>query len=166
MAKRQSRRQRMKALSWFLFLAVVCLVIVGIAKLRQSDLSTGTELIGWSFVPLAILLGFTVHTTCGVITTRRKPCGNDAYGFLFGCTGYGHWRKKFSARLGFGKDEPQLVQRRKPANVQVLMYQPAPESEPLKVRVENSGLAICGFWVGVVAALAAIVQIITASVIH
>jgi hypothetical protein len=156
----------MRALSWFLFLAVVCLVIAGVAKLRQQHVWTGVELIGWAFVPLAILLGFTAHTTCGVTTTRRTPCKNDSYGFLFGCTGNGHWVRKFYARLGFDKDALQPVQRRQPASVQVLMYQPAAESEPLKVTVENSGLAVCGFWVGVVAALAAIVQIITASVIH
>jgi hypothetical protein len=164
MAKRQSRRQRMKALSWFLFLAVVCLVIVGVAELRQHHLWTGTELIGWAFVPLALLLAFTVHTTCGVTTTRRTSCKNDSYGFLFGCTGNGHWLKKFRARLGFDKDSLQPVERRQPANVQVLMYKPAPESQPVKVTVENTGLAVCGFWVGVVAAVAAIVQIITALV--
>jgi hypothetical protein len=164
MARQQSKRKRMRALSWVLFLAVVCLVIVGAANLNHHDLLTGTELIGWAFVPLAILLGFTAHTTCGVTTTRRTPCKNDAYGFLFGCTGNGHWLKKFYARLGFDKEALQPVERRQPANVQVLMYQPAPESKPLKVSVENSGLAVCGFWVGVVAAVAAIVQIITAIV--
>jgi hypothetical protein len=163
---RQSKRKRMKALSWFLVLAVLCLVIVGVANLRHDDLLTGTELIGWAFVPLALLLGFTAHTTCGVTTTRRTPCKNDSYGFLFGCTGYGHWLEKFSVRLGFQKDTSQQVQGRQPDSVQVLMYQPASDSQPMKVTVENSGLAVCGFWVGVVAAVAAIVQIITALTVH
>jgi hypothetical protein len=163
---RQSKRKRMQGLSWFLVLAVVCLVIVGVANLRHDDLLTGTEIIGWAFVPLALLLAFTVHTTCGVPTTRRTPCQNDSYGFLFGCTGYGHWLRKFLTRLGIQKDTPQQIPRPQPDSVQVLIYQPASDSQPMKVAVENNGLAVCGFWVGVVAAVAAVIQIITAFAVH
>ncbi len=58
MAK-QSLKQRMKALSELLSLAVVGLAAAGVIQIRHADLLTGTELIGWAFIPLALLLGFT-----------------------------------------------------------------------------------------------------------
>ena len=81
---RRSKRQNMKALSALLFLVVAGLVTAGVIKLRQDYFLTGTQLIGWAFVPLAILLGFTFPTTCKVKRTNRKACGNESYGFLFG----------------------------------------------------------------------------------
>ena len=79
---RRSKRKNMKALSALLFLAVAGLVTAGVIKLRQDYFLTGTQLIGWAFVPLAILLGFTFPTTCKVKRTNRKACGNESYGFL------------------------------------------------------------------------------------
>jgi len=163
---RRSKRKRMQLLSVVLFLTVVGLVIVGVAKLRQDNLLTGWELIGWAFVPLAILLGFTVHTTCGVTTTRRTPCKNDAYGFLFGCTGYGHWLEKFLVRLGFQKESPQQVQRRQPEGAQAFTYQPATQSQPIRVTVQDSARTICGFWFGLISVVVAVAQTIIAVAIH
>ena len=92
MAKR-SRKQRMKGLSWLLSLVVVGLAAAGIVQIRQDDALTGAELIGWAFLSLAVLSGFTWPTRCRVETSRHTACRNDAYGFLFGCRGYGHWKE-------------------------------------------------------------------------
>ena len=78
---RRSKRQSLKAVSALLALAVAGLVTVGVVKIRHDYLVAGTELIGWAFVPLAILLGFTFPTTCKVKRTNRKACGNH-YGAL------------------------------------------------------------------------------------
>jgi hypothetical protein len=126
---RRTKRQKMKAASMFFFLAVIGLLGAAIAVLRHDNFLTGTELIGFALLPLAALVGFTLHTTCGVATTRKTPCKNDSYGFLFGCTGNGHWLTKFLIRLGFRKNELQQIQRRhQPDGARVVMYQPAPQA--------------------------------------
>jgi hypothetical protein len=150
--------QRMKTASRFLIVAFIGLMAAGIAYLDHRDILTGTEIIGSAFIPLATAFGFTLHTTCKVLTTRRTPCKKDSYGFLFGCTGNGHWWEKFCIRLGFRKDEPQQAQRGQPA--QDFHYQPAPSTQPLKVTVESSARDICGFWVGVVSMITGIAAVI------
>jgi hypothetical protein len=157
---RKPKIRKMRTASGFLIVAFIAFVAAGIAYLKHADISTGAELIGLGFVPLAIAFGFTLHTTCKVPTTRRTPCKNDSYGFLFGCTGNGHWLEKFFIRLGFRRNEPQQVQRRRPDSVQVFMYQSPSRTEPLKVSVETSARDICGFWVGVVSMVAAIVSVV------
>lgn len=161
MAQR-SKRKTMKALSALLFVAVACLVTVAVLKIRPHDLLTGTQLIGWAFVPLAVLLGFTWPTTCKVKTTRRKPCGNEAYGFLFGCSKTaGHWLGKFLVRLGLKRNTAkEAAERRQPTGSYAAMQHVAPESQPIRVTVEDNSLGLCGFWVGVVSALTGIIQII------
>jgi hypothetical protein len=164
MAKK-SKIQKMKTASRFFFVVFIGFVAAGIVVLRHHDILTGTELVGLAFLPLTALVGFTLHTTCKVPTTRRTPCKNDSYGFLFGCTGNGHWLEKFFIRLGFRKDELQQVQRRQPDDVQVLMYQPTPQAQPLRVAVENNARDICGFWVGVVSMITGIAAVVIA-VVH
>ena len=56
---RQSRIKSMRAVSALLFLAVAGLITAGAVKLRHDYFLSGTELIGWATVPLALLLGFT-----------------------------------------------------------------------------------------------------------
>jgi hypothetical protein len=160
MAKK-SKIRKMKTASVFFFVAFIGFVAAGIAFLRHDDLLTGTEVIGLAFLPLTALIGFTWHTTCGVPTTRRTPCKNDSYGFLFGCTGNGHWLEKFIIRLGIRKSEPPKVQRGQPDSVQVLMYQPTSQTQPLKVTVESSTRDICGFWVGVVSMIATVITVVS-----
>lgn len=160
---RQSKRKTMKVLSAFLFLAVTCLVIVAVIKIRRQDFLTGTQLAGWAFVPLAILLGFTWPTICKVKTTRRKPCGNEAYGFLFGCNRTaGHWLNKFLVRLGLRRNAMKEAERRQSTGGYAVMYHVTTESQPIKVTVEDNGLGLCGFWIGVVSAITGIVQVIIA----
>ncbi len=157
---RRSKRQNMKAVSALLALAVAGLATVGVVKIRHDYLLSGTELIGWAFVPLAILLGFTFPTTCKVKRTNRKACGNESYGFLFGCSGHGHWTRKFLVRIGLDRGEAKPVERRQPKGSYALAYQPAPQSKPIRVTVEDNGLGVCGFWVGVVSAVASVIQVI------
>ena len=166
---RRSRKKNLQALSAFLFLAVAGLVTAGVINVRDDDFLTGVQLIGWAFVPLAILLGFTWPVRCRVKTTRRTACGNNAYGLLFGCSKtVGHWTGKFLARIGLPRDDPKPVERRQSAGNATTMYQPPSlsQSQPIRVTVEDNGLGICGFWVGVVSALAGVLQVITVFTIH
>ena len=156
---RQSTLKTMKAISALLVLIVAGLITAGVGKLRHDYYLDGTQLIGWAFVPLAILLGFTWPTRCKVKKTNRKACGNWAYGFLFGCTkAAGHWTGKFLVRLGLKGDEAKPVERRKPAVGYALMHQPAPQSKPPKMTVEDTRLSVCASWAGIVSAVIAVVQ--------
>jgi hypothetical protein len=157
----KSRIKSMRAVSALLFLAVAGLVIAGIVKLRHDYILSGTELIGWALVPLAILLGFTWPVTCRVKRTNRKACGNWAYGLLFGCRqAAGHWLGKFLVRLRLKGDEARPVERRQPSGNTVVFNQPVPPPKPVKVTVEEGKLAKCGFWVGLVSGIVGIVQAI------
>src|SRR5882757_5400628 len=98
---RQSRIKSMRTVSALLLLAVAGLITAGTVKLRHDYFLSGTELIGWSIFPLALLLVFTWPVRCRVKTTRHNACGNWAYGFLFGCSQTaGHRTWKFLVRLG------------------------------------------------------------------
>jgi len=46
------------------------------------------------------------------------------------------------------------------------MYQDTPEANPIRVTVEDNGLSVCGFWVGVVSAVAALIQVVTIFTLH
>ncbi len=162
---RRSKRQSMKAVSALLALAAAGLVVAGVVKIRHDYLLSGAELIGWAFVPLAILLGFTFPTTCKVKRTNRKACGNNSYGFLFGCSGHGHWTRKFLVRLGLDRGEAKPVERRQPKANTVVFNQPVPQSKPVKVTVEESALARFGFWVGFVSGIVGLAQAII-SLVH
>jgi hypothetical protein len=156
---RQSTLKSMKAVSALLFLGVAGLIIAAVVKIRHDYLLAGTELIGWAFILLALLLGFALPVKCKVIRTNRKACGNWAYGLLFGCRkAAGHWSGKFRFRLGLGRAETKPVQRRQPSGSTAVFNQPAPQSKPVKVKVEESALAKCGFWVGFVAGVVGLIQ--------
>jgi hypothetical protein len=152
----------MRAISALLALSVVGLVTAGAVKLRHGDFLTTTQLMGSALFPLTLLLVFTWPVRCKVKTTRRKACGNYAYGFMFGCTkAAGHWTGKFLVRLSLRSDEVKPVERRQPAGGYTVIHQASPQSQPVKVTVENDRLGVCGFWVGVVSAIAAVTQVIT-----
>lgn len=161
----QSTIKSMRAVSALLFLAVTGLISAGVVQIRHDYLLTGTELIGWSLVPLALLLGFTLPVRCRVKRTNRKACGNWAYGLLFGCRKTaGHWSGKFLVRLRFKHEEAKPVERRQPSGNTVVFNQPAPRPKPVKVTVEESALAKCGFWISLVSGTVGIVQAIVALV--
>ena len=157
----QSTIRSMKAVSTVLFLAVVGLIAAGVAQIRHDYLLTGSGLIGWAFIPLALLLGFTLPVRCRVKRTNRKACGNWAYGLLFGCRkAAGHWSEKFLVRFRFKHDEIKPIQSRKtPANT-VVLNQPAPQQKPPKVEVEENALAKFGFWISLAAGILGIMQAI------
>lgn len=152
----------MRTISALLVFAIVGLVADGVVRLRHDDFLTGTQLMGWALFPLALLLGFTWPVRCKVKTTRRKACGNYAYGFLFGCCKTaGHWTGKFLVRLHLQPGEVKPVERRQPGSSRAQMHQGAPQSRPVKVTVEDNARSICGFWLSVICAVAAVVQVIT-----
>ena len=98
---RQSTIKSMRAVSALLFLAVIGLITAGVVKIRHDYFLSGTELIGWAFIPLALLFGFTWPVRCRVKRTSRRACGNWAYGLLFGCSkAAGHWSSKLLVQLG------------------------------------------------------------------
>lgn len=159
---RHSRIKSMRAVSALLFLAVVGLITAGAVKLRHDYFLSGTELIGWATVPLALLLGFTWPVRCRVKTTSHRACGNWAYGFLFGCTKTsGHWTGKLLVRLGLKRGgEAKPVERRQSSANTVTLNQPGPQSQPIKVTVEENALAKCGFWIGFVSGIVGVLQAI------
>ena len=164
---RQSKRQNRRALSAFLLLVVIVSIAAGVAKLRQHEVMPALQVIAWAFLPLALLLGFTWPTTCRVKTTRRKPCGNPAYGFLFGCGKTpGHWRYKFLYRLGLNREVIKPLEPPRRNGNYAVMHQDTPQTPPIRVTVEDSGLSVCGFWVGVVSMVAAVIQVVTIFTLH
>jgi hypothetical protein len=73
---------------------------------------------------------------------------------------------KFFARIGVHNNALKEVQRPQSTGNQTVMYQAAPGSQTIKVSVEDNGLGVCGFWVGVVSAVAAVIQVITIFTVH
>jgi hypothetical protein len=73
---RRSTLKSMRTVSVLLILAAAGLIAAGLVKLRHDYLLSGSELIGWAVVPLALTLGFTWPVMCKAKTTRRKACGN------------------------------------------------------------------------------------------
>lgn len=159
---RQSTLKSMRAVSVLLMLSAAGLIAAGITKLRHDDVLSGAELIGWAIVPLALTLGFTWPVMCRAKTTKRKACGNWAYGFLFGCTKTPrHWTGKFFAQLGSKRgDEAVPAGRRRSSENAVVFNQAAPQSQPIKVTVEEGVLAKCGFWIGLVSGIVGVIQAI------
>jgi hypothetical protein len=163
MARSTSTLGAMRAVSAVLFLTVAGLVAAGVDQMRHWDILTGWKLIAWAFVPLAILLGFTLPVMCKVKRTNEKACGNWAYGLLFGCfRTAGHWTKKFRARLRFPDREVKPVQGRQPSGSYAVNYQPARRPQEVKVTVADGTLGVCGFWVSVASLIAAVIPLILA----
>lgn len=152
----------MTTLSAFLFLTAVGLVTWAIDSIRHKNVHSGIVLILWALALLSLISLFTWPTQCRVLTSKGKPCRGTAYGFLFGCRGYFHWWPKFFARIGLRREALTQIERSRPTGNYVAMRQLGSEGEPIRVSVDDSRLSICGFWVGVVGALAGVVQIILA----
>jgi hypothetical protein len=154
---RSSKRRDRGAASALLFLVAVCLVILAVAKIRQNDWHDGTKYIVWALIPLVVLLGFTLPVRCKVKTTRSTPCGNDAFGLLFGCSKTASHRfGKFRARFGSPREE-YVGQGR---GTRAVMYQPAPGPKAMKLTVEDSLLAKCASWATLASAVIAVIGIL------
>jgi hypothetical protein len=161
---RRSKKGDRAAASALLLLVIVALVILAVAAIRHRDWHTGTKYILWAFIPLAIILGFTLPVRCRVKTTRSTACGNQAYGLLLGCSGTaGHHWGKFRRRLGLQADATYVGQ---PRGNRAVMYQPAPRIQTMRLTIEDSLLTKCGFWVGVVSAMAGVIQVIAVFTVH
>ena len=155
---RSSKRRNRRVASAFLLLLVLGLGAVAVAKIRQDEIAVGAQWAVWAFLPLALLLGFTLPVRCRVRTTRGTACGNDAYGLLFGCSrAAGHWSGKLRARLGAGKDisEQAPVGKRN-----AVMYQNAPGARTMRITIEDSALSKCGVWATLLSAVATVVGLV------
>jgi hypothetical protein len=85
---------------------------------------------------------------------------------LFGCSRYGHWRAKFCARLGWQNGAERSIQPSQSSGDYAVMYQPASGSAPMRVKIEDNGLTVCGFWVGVGGLVLAVIQTVATFAIH
>jgi hypothetical protein len=151
----------MRTLSACLSLAIACFVVATVINIRHDDFMTATHLIGWTFALLAVLVGFVWPTRCEVETSLRRPCRNEAYGFLFGCWQSAHHLDKFLVRVRMNREITRST-RRGTTESRVSALQMPPESEPLKVSVENDVFSIMGFWIGAVSAITGIAQVVIA----
>jgi len=161
MVARSSKRSNRAAASALLFLLALGLGAVAVAKIRQDQAVIGEQWAAWAFVPLALLLAFTLPVRCRVRTTRGTACGNQAYGQLFGCSNAaGHWSGKFRARLHIGKDISEQAPVGKRTAV---MYQHAPGPRSMRVTIEDTALSKCGIWAAWVSAIAGVAGVIVAA---
>ena len=153
-------------LSVGLFLAFLAIVIWTVAALRRGDIHTASVRIAWALASLSAIGLATWPTECRVISYDGEPCTTTVYGFLFGCLDDYHWWPKFFARIGMQKDALRRIDRHKPERQREAAYQCPPEGEPVRVKIDDDGLTLCGFWVSVVSAVAAVIQVITIFTIH
>lgn len=155
---RSSKKADRAAASALLFLVIIGLVIVAVVAIRHGDWHTGAKYIAWAFIPLVVLLGFTLRVRCRVKTTRNTACGNEAYGLLFGCNrAAGHYWGKFRRRLGLHADPTYIGE---PKGNRVIMYQPGSRSQTVKLTIEDSLLTKCGSWATLASAVIAVVGIL------
>ena len=160
-SKSASTLKTMRAISVVLFLVVAGLVAGGVDQMRHWDILTGWVLIGWAFVPLALLLGFTLPVRCKVKRTNGLACGHWAYGLLFGCfRTANHWHEKFAVRLRLPHKEVKPVERRQPTGSYALNYQPTRQRQDIKVTIEDGRLGVYGFWVSVASMIAGVIPVI------
>lgn len=139
-----------------------------IINVRQNQVLIGVQLGAWAFLPLALILGFTLPVQCRVMTTRGTACGNEAYGLLFGCNkAAGHAFNKFRARLHLQSNASTPIRHAKPYTNVAVMYQIAPGPQPLRVSIADTKLSRCGVWAGIVSAATGVAGIIiTVLTIH
>ena len=138
-----------------------------VAKVKQHDLLIGLQLSAWSFLPFALLLGFTLPVQCRVMTTRGTACGNEAYGLLFGCNkAAGHAFNKFRARLHLQSSAATPIRHTKPTANQAVMYHTTPGAGPLRVAIDDTALSRCGVWAGIVSAVATVAGVILTIAFH
>jgi len=164
---RTSKRKSRRAASVILFLLFAGSMAVGAAKVKQHEILVGLQLGGWSFLPLALLLGFTLPVQCRVMTTRGTACGNEAYGLLFGCNkAAGHAFNKFRARLHLQSNATTPIRHAKPTTNLAVMYQITPGSKPLRVAIDDTALSRCGVWAGIVSAVGTVAGVILTIAFH
>jgi hypothetical protein len=159
---RKSKRKSMRTLSTLLGIAVLGFLTAAVIQYRHDDLTTAVHLLGWMFALLAVLVGFTWPTRCRVETSLRKPCRNEAYGFLFGCWRASHHLEKFLVRVRLERAITQSAQREVAARSSASTLEMPAEASAIKVSVENDAMSILGFWVGLLSAVTGIAQVVIA----
>ena len=161
MAKPSRRRDRQGA-SVLLVVFFVCLMGTAIAMLRHREFRAALILAGFACFFLSVLLTATWRTKCRVQTGRRKPCKNDAFGFVFGCSQFHRW-DKFYARIGVGEREP-ITRREAPREQQAASYAMPPPAtqagaQPVRVTIVEGARGKRGFWLNVSAAVLGAAQV-------
>jgi hypothetical protein len=148
-------------MSAFLFLLAAGSIAFAVTKIRQGEVLTCVRFGALAFLPLALLLGFTLPVQCRVKTTRGTACGNEAYGLLFGCNKVAaHSFNKFKARFHLQSKAETPIRHAKPGPNLAVMYNITPEQTPLKVAIDDTVLSRCGVWAGIVSAVAGVAGVI------
>jgi hypothetical protein len=163
---RRSKRQRRQQLSVLLVIVLIIALAISVSAFDHQHWAEGFRAVGAAVFAATALLVFTIRTTCRVTTYRNRPCQNEAYGFLFGCSkAPGHWLAKFYARLGLQREAASSVTAPAPES-SARRYGSARPGEPVPQRVvvtvNSGGLGVCGFWFGLVSTLAAVASVILA----
>jgi hypothetical protein len=89
-------------LTVILALVTIALGAASFSSFRHGHASSGLKELGVALLALGFSFTFTWPTRCRVITSKGKPCRNEAYGFLLGCPSAGdHHFAKLKIRLGW-----------------------------------------------------------------
>jgi hypothetical protein len=155
----------MHQLSMLLALVLIIALAVLISAFDHRHWADGFRALGAAVLAAAALLAFTLRTACRVTTSKKRPCQNDAYGYLFGCRNVpGHRLAKFYARLGLQREAVRSVAV--PARGSSASYQAGsarsrqPDPRTVMVTVNSSGMGVCGFWLSLVSTVAAVASVI------
>jgi hypothetical protein len=158
---RSSKRKNRRVMSAFLFLLAAGSIAFAVAKIRQGEVLIGVQFGAWAFLPLALLLGFTLPVQCRVMTTRGTACGNEAYGLLFGCNkAAAHSFNKFKARLHLQSNAETPIRHAKPTTDVAMMHHGTTGQAPLKVAIDDTVLSRCGVWAGIISAVAGVAGVV------
>lgn len=159
-----AKRHEMTSTSVALILLGLCLVGCAALAINTNDTQTGIVLIALALLFVSPIPLCIWPTECRVINKSGNPCKQTAYGFLFGCSYYYHWWPKFFARLGFHREALRQVRyHQSDANTSTALRSgPQPQSEPLRVRIDDSTLSMCGTWAGIVSAATGVITLIVA----
>lgn len=155
-----SKRHEMTTLAVWLFLTAIALVAWAVFSIHDKHAHTAVALIAWALIVVSPIPLFIWPTECKVINTRGKACMQTSFGFLFGCKRYYHWWPKFFARLGYRRSTLKQASQHQPTGNTTVMHQAALESEPIKVRVEDNALTVCGTWAGIISAATGVIGLI------
>jgi hypothetical protein len=158
---RSSKRKNRRVMSAFLFLVAAGSIAFAVAKIRQGEDLIGVQFAAWAFLPLALLLGFTLPVQCRVKTTRGTACGNEAYGLLFGCNkAAAHSINKLKARLHLQSNAETPIRHAKPTTDLAVMHHSTAGQAPLKVIIDDTVLSRCGVWAGIISAVAGVAGVV------
>jgi hypothetical protein len=164
---RSSKRKNRRVLSAFLFLLAAGSIAIAVTKIRQGENFVGVQFGAWAFLPLALLLGFTLPVQCRVKTTRGTACGNEAYGLLFGCNkAAAHSFNKFKARLHLQSNAETPIRHAKPGPDVAVMNNVTAGQTPLKVTIDDTVLSRCGVWAGIISAVATVAALVVSVLPH